>query len=133
MARYVQPPKSGLGITPWREIFRNPYSGFSRANNACKPFKRRPSFGALSASGDAMAPSFKGRFPPATISWILAASNGDWSSKLTVHELTEQRLADEGRDAWLREQGFRVLRLPNELVIVSTGLAVARIRDAMTK
>jgi very-short-patch-repair endonuclease len=48
------------------------------------------------------------------------------------HELTEQRLADEGRDAWLREQGSRVLRLPNELVIVSTELAVARIRDPMT-
>jgi very-short-patch-repair endonuclease len=49
------------------------------------------------------------------------------------HEITEQRLADEDRDAWLGEQGFRVLRLPNELVIVSTELAVARIRDAMTK
>jgi len=47
------------------------------------------------------------------------------------HEVQEQRLADEGRDVWLREQGFRVLRLPNELVIASTELAVARIRDAL--
>ena len=49
------------------------------------------------------------------------------------HEVPEQQLADENRDAWLREQGFRVLRLPSELVIASTELAVARIRDAMTK
>jgi len=42
------------------------------------------------------------------------------------HEVQEQRLADEDRDAWLRQQGFRVLRLPTEL-------ALARIRDAMTK
>jgi very-short-patch-repair endonuclease len=41
--------------------------------------------------------------------------------------------ADENRDAWLREQGFRVLRLPNELVIASTELAVAPIRDALAK
>src|SRR5208282_3254350 len=48
------------------------------------------------------------------------------------HAVPEQRLADETRDAWLREQGFQVLRLPNELVIASTELAVARIREAMT-
>ena len=48
------------------------------------------------------------------------------------HDVLEQRLADEIRDAWLRDQGFRVLRLPNELVIASTELAVTRIRDAMT-
>ena len=48
------------------------------------------------------------------------------------HDVLEQRLADEVRDAWLRDQGFRVLRLPNELVIASTELAVAQIRDAMT-
>ena len=48
------------------------------------------------------------------------------------HDVLEQRLADEGRDVWLRDQGFRVLRLSNELVIASTELAVARIRDAMT-
>src|SRR5271167_2223082 len=48
------------------------------------------------------------------------------------HEVEEQRLAVETRDAWLREQGFQVLRLPNELVIGSTELAVARICDVMT-
>ena len=49
------------------------------------------------------------------------------------HEAQEQNLADQNRDVWLREQGFRVLRLQNELVIASTELAVARIRDALTK
>ena len=48
------------------------------------------------------------------------------------HDVLEQRLAGPARDAWLRDRGFRVLRLPNELVIASTELAVARIRDAMT-
>ncbi len=47
------------------------------------------------------------------------------------HQNEEQRPADLARDAWLREQGFRVLRLPNELVIGSTELAVARIREAL--
>ena len=31
-------------------------------------------------------------------------------------------------DVWLQDQGFQVLRLPNELVIASTELAVARVR-----
>jgi len=48
------------------------------------------------------------------------------------HENAEQIAADRARDAWLQEQGFRVLRLPNELVIGSTELAVARIRNALT-
>ncbi len=47
------------------------------------------------------------------------------------HESAEQIVADRLRDVWLRERGFRVLRLPNELVIGSTELAVARIRDAL--
>src|SRR5271155_4145127 len=46
-------------------------------------------------------------------------------------EVAEQRGADKERDGWLRDQGFRVLRLPNELVIASTELAMARIRDAL--
>src|SRR5271169_2038837 len=49
------------------------------------------------------------------------------------HEVIEQRLADETRDTWLSERGFRVLRLSNELVIGSTELAVARIRDVLAK
>jgi very-short-patch-repair endonuclease len=47
------------------------------------------------------------------------------------HDAPEQRLADNERDLWLREAGFRVLRLPNDLVIASTELAVARIRGAL--
>ena len=31
------------------------------------------------------------------------------------HEVAQQRLADIERDNWLRERGFRVLRLANEL------------------
>ncbi len=49
------------------------------------------------------------------------------------HEVAEQRIADQERDGWLREQGFQVLRLPNELVIASTELAVARIHDALAR
>jgi very-short-patch-repair endonuclease len=47
------------------------------------------------------------------------------------HEVPQQRLADKDRDSWLREQRFRILRLANELVIASTELAMARIRDAL--
>ncbi|MGO8797728.1 MAG: endonuclease domain-containing protein [Roseiarcus sp.] len=45
-----------------------------------------------------------------------------------THASVEQRAKDCGRDVWLQDQGFRVLRLPNELVIASTELAVARVR-----
>jgi len=48
-----------------------------------------------------------------------------------THESAEQQAKDGNRDAWLLEQGFRVLRLPNELVIASTELAVTRIRAAL--
>jgi very-short-patch-repair endonuclease len=47
------------------------------------------------------------------------------------HQSEERQAKDRERDAWLGEQGFRVLRLPNELVIASTELAVARIRAAL--
>jgi very-short-patch-repair endonuclease len=47
------------------------------------------------------------------------------------HENAEQIAADKARDAWLQAQGFRVVRLPNELVIGSTELAMARIRSAL--
>ena len=40
---------------------------------------------------------------------------------------------DRQRDAWLSEQGYRILRLPNELVIASTELAVAQIRMALAE
>ena len=48
-----------------------------------------------------------------------------------THDSLEQRAKDHERDAWLRQQGFRILRLPNGLVIASTELAVARIRAAL--
>jgi very-short-patch-repair endonuclease len=48
------------------------------------------------------------------------------------HQNVEQQARDRERDVWLREQGFRMLRLPNELVIASTELAVARIRAALS-
>ena len=47
------------------------------------------------------------------------------------HASLEQQARDRERDAWLGEQGYRILRLPNELVIASTELAVARIRAAL--
>jgi very-short-patch-repair endonuclease len=48
------------------------------------------------------------------------------------HEDAEQRTRDQERDAWLKGQGFCILRLPNELAIASTELAVARIRAALS-
>jgi very-short-patch-repair endonuclease len=48
-----------------------------------------------------------------------------------THDSAEQIAKDRERDARLREQGFQVLRLPNELVIASIELAVARIRAAL--
>jgi very-short-patch-repair endonuclease len=48
-----------------------------------------------------------------------------------THQGERQQAKDRAREAWLLGQGFRVLRLPNELVIASTGLAVARIRVAL--
>jgi very-short-patch-repair endonuclease len=47
------------------------------------------------------------------------------------HRGEPQQVKDRARDAWLAGQGFRMLRLPNELVIASTELAVARIRAAL--
>ena len=40
---------------------------------------------------------------------------------------------DSRRDAWLATQRFRVLRLPNDLVIGSTEVAVAEIRAVLAK
>lgn len=48
-----------------------------------------------------------------------------------THESAEQQAKDCERDTWLREQGFRILRLSNELVIASIKLAAARIRAAL--
>ncbi len=47
------------------------------------------------------------------------------------HDSQSAAESDARRDAWLAAQGFRVLRLPNDLVIGSTELAVAEIRTAL--
>ena len=49
------------------------------------------------------------------------------------HESAEQQAKDREREDWLKEQGYQILRLPNELVIASTELAVARIRAALSR
>ena len=46
------------------------------------------------------------------------------------HAAAARQTRDWERDAWLREQGFRILRLPNELVIGAPAIAV-RIRAAL--
>jgi very-short-patch-repair endonuclease len=38
---------------------------------------------------------------------------------------------DERRDAWLRGQGFRVLRFPNQMIANSGSAVLAQIRDAV--
>ena len=48
------------------------------------------------------------------------------------HDDAEQQAKDRNREAWLKAQGFRILRLPNELVIASTEFAVARIQAALS-
>jgi very-short-patch-repair endonuclease len=50
-----------------------------------------------------------------------------------THESVEQQAKDRDRDAWLSEEGFRVLRLPNDLVIAATEIAVGRIRAALSR
>jgi adenine-specific DNA-methyltransferase len=47
------------------------------------------------------------------------------------HDSPERQAADRTRQLWLESQGLRILRLPNELVIASTELAVERIRAAL--
>jgi very-short-patch-repair endonuclease len=47
------------------------------------------------------------------------------------HDTSEQRAKDEARDAWLRSQDFRVLRLSNDLVLGSVEIAAERILEAL--
>ena len=50
------------------------------------------------------------------------------------HERPEQEAHDRKRDAWLNAQGFRVLRIPNDLVLGGSGeLALDRIREALVR
>ena len=48
-----------------------------------------------------------------------------------THESAEQQAKDRERDVWLHEQGCRILRLPNDIVIAATEIAVACIRAAL--
>ena len=50
-----------------------------------------------------------------------------------THESAEQQAKDRKRDVWLREQGYRILRLPNDIVIAATEIAVSRIRAALSR
>ncbi len=47
------------------------------------------------------------------------------------HDAPERRQHDERRDAWLRGQGFRVLRFPNDLAVGGTELLVATVEQAL--
>jgi very-short-patch-repair endonuclease len=49
------------------------------------------------------------------------------------HDREDQQLHDAVRDAWLTSQGYRVLRLPNELVLGTGELALQRIRAELSK
>jgi very-short-patch-repair endonuclease len=48
-----------------------------------------------------------------------------------MHESGDRREKDEVRDSFLKNEGFRVLRLPDDLVRGSTDLAVQRIIKAL--
>jgi very-short-patch-repair endonuclease len=47
------------------------------------------------------------------------------------HENLEQQIHDRRRDAWLRERGWRVLRLPNDMVIGGGDIVYEKIENAM--
>jgi very-short-patch-repair endonuclease len=47
------------------------------------------------------------------------------------HDRPEQQLHDRNRDAWLRAQGWRVLRFSNDLVIGGGNLVLDEIRRAI--
>src|SRR5450631_197339 len=47
------------------------------------------------------------------------------------HDEAEQRLHDVSRDAWLRAQGWRVLRFSNDLVIGGGNIVLDEIRKAI--
>ena len=50
------------------------------------------------------------------------------------HDDSERKSLDSARDEWLREQGYRVLRFANDLIIGGGGdLVVGRIRAAVAE
>ncbi|SFJ06374.1 endonuclease domain-containing protein [Methylobacterium brachiatum] len=46
------------------------------------------------------------------------------------HETDARRRRDAKRDAWLKSQGFEVLRFPNDLVLSNLGLVLDRVGEA---
>ena len=49
------------------------------------------------------------------------------------HDDPDRRDRDLSRDAWLAEQGWRVLRIPNDIVIGGGNIVVDRIRAALPR
>jgi len=49
------------------------------------------------------------------------------------HDDEEQKQHDELRDAWLKERGYRILRLRNDVVIGGGDIVLGLIREAMAK
>jgi very-short-patch-repair endonuclease len=47
------------------------------------------------------------------------------------HDDPEQKVHDARRTIWLRSQGYRVLRIPNDTVIGGCDIALARIRATL--
>ena len=47
------------------------------------------------------------------------------------HERPEQQEHDRRRDAWMRERGWRVLRVPNDVVLGGGGMVLDLIRRIM--
>jgi very-short-patch-repair endonuclease len=49
------------------------------------------------------------------------------------HEDEDQQRHDAQRDTWLREHGYRVLRIDNDVVIGGGNIALERIREAIRR
>ncbi len=49
------------------------------------------------------------------------------------HERLEQRDHDRRRDAWMRERGWRVLRVPNDVVLGGGGMVLDLMKSAMRR
>lgn len=47
------------------------------------------------------------------------------------HDGLEQQIRDARRTTWLRSRGYRVLRIPNDIVIGGCDIALGLIRDAL--
>jgi very-short-patch-repair endonuclease len=47
------------------------------------------------------------------------------------HQTPQGQFMDDRRDRWFRENGWRVLRIPNDLAMAGSDLALDRIRAAL--